>query len=90
VPPLGSEAIAEAATPNGHEQPPAAAYGQAPPQPAPNAARAVPPAGGAVSAPPWGTAGAEAGVLAADPDELAAIVNEALVEQARRHGVDLS
>lgn len=33
---------------------------------------------------------AEAGAVAVPPQELAWLVNEALVEQARRHGVDLS
>ena len=42
------------------------------------------------SGPDTPTRPAEAGAVAAPPQELAWLVNEALVEQARRHGVDLS
>jgi hypothetical protein len=52
---------------------------------------AVAPGGGtngSTTPPPGAQAGGDAAQL--EPDDLAWLVNEALIEQARRHGVDLS
>jgi len=77
---LGASVGAAGRRTNGAASPQAAAGAQAPRangQPAPAAAAN-------------GAAGAPAQAVAPEPGELAWLVNEALIEQARRHGMDLS
>jgi len=67
----------------GTTRPPAATPGGSTGPPAPAASSSP-------AAPARGIADLAAGLAAADPADVAWLVNEALIEQARRHGVDLT